>query len=58
METVNGTLLAAESAKGSTRTGNSVDFEPTNQMYSRMTGAKIYGSKNDNEDIPDIVFGE
>ncbi|CAG5030846.1 unnamed protein product [Parnassius apollo] len=29
VETVNDTLLAAESAKGSTRTGNCVNFEPT-----------------------------
>lgn len=59
VETVNGTLLAAESAKGSTRTGNCVNFEPTKEMYSRMTTDKIYGRKNDdNEDVPDIIFGE
>ncbi|CAG4952589.1 unnamed protein product [Parnassius apollo] len=59
VETVNGTLLAAESAKGSTRTGNCVNFEPTKEMYSRMTKDKIYGRKNDDsEDVPDIIFGE
>lgn len=59
VETVNGTLLAAESAKGLTRTGNCVNFEPTKEMYSRMTKDKIYGRKNDNiEDVPDIIFGE
>ncbi|GBP16844.1 hypothetical protein EVAR_13225_1 [Eumeta japonica] len=59
VETVNGTLLAAESAKGLTRTGNCVNFEPTKEMYSRMTKDKIYGRKHNNiEDVPDIMFGE
>ncbi|KAL4711278.1 hypothetical protein ACJJTC_019119 [Scirpophaga incertulas] len=48
-----------ESAKGLTRTGNCVNFEPTKEMYSRMTKDKIYDRKNDNiEDVPDIIFGE
>lgn len=58
VETVNGTLLAAESAKGPTRAGNCINFEPTREMYSRMTKEKIYGTKKneDSEDVPDIIF--
>ncbi|KAF9820226.1 hypothetical protein SFRURICE_010218 [Spodoptera frugiperda] len=58
VETVNGTLLAAESAKGPTRAGNCINFEPTREMYSRMTKKKIYGTKKneDSENVPDIIF--
>lgn len=59
VETVNGTLLAAESTKGPTRAGNCINFEPSKEMYSRMTKEKLYGNikKNDvSEDVPDIIF--
>ncbi|KAJ2954866.1 hypothetical protein O0L34_g3184 [Tuta absoluta] len=42
VETVNGTLLAAESTKGPSRAGNCVKFEPSREMYDRMTKAKLY----------------
>lgn len=32
VETVNGTLLAAESMKGATRAGNFINFEPTQEI--------------------------
>lgn len=56
-ETVNGTLLAAESAKGPDRKGNCINFEPSKEMYSRMTAEKVYNKNEDDFTItPDITY--
>ncbi|CAH0560650.1 unnamed protein product [Brassicogethes aeneus] len=59
VETVNGTLLAAEATKGPKRDGNCINFEPTKEMYSRMTKDNLYDLKKKDdvsEDVPDILF--
>ncbi|KAJ0172078.1 hypothetical protein K1T71_012051 [Dendrolimus kikuchii] len=43
VETVNGTLLAAEGIKGPTRNGNCVNFEPSKEMYSGHIGSRENG---------------
>ncbi|CAG5019637.1 unnamed protein product [Parnassius apollo] len=56
-DTVNGTLLASESAKGPNRKGNCVNFEPSKEMYARMTAEKLYSkNKDDFTNIPDVEY--